>query len=992
MSEVQSRPAAPRGRGSSRGGRGGYGSRGGARGGSRPAVNGTKADHTTHAPVEEEGEVGELKKQYSTKLATAKELFPDWTDEDLVYALQETNGDLEGTVERITDGSISQWGEVKKKTKDRSRSKVKDAGATTSADTAPVPTARGSRSGRGGADGARAARGRASERGRAHGRGGRTASLAATNGHRSSSTKDGAEAVLETSKASVPTDESPAWDQAVASEAAATTDGTPGDGWNATSTAPPQTTAAAAERPSTSVIPGGTTKSWASMFAKPAPVPVVRKTTGPLKTAKATADAKTTALPPSLSGSRAETEKLPTPLADDSDAVITPSTDALTETNLEQVLDASAPPVSATAASTVASSREPRAGVEGDTPFSTAAQTSSRPPTSGFAATAFKATGGPGRTSSFQRRVLDQQEAVVMPGNAAVDRAAVQFGSLGLNGAPDELDVDEEREEAETRAQPPQHSPVAHPRASLPPAPNHGVAAPHADAKDSEPAVRPAPGLPPVPSAPPAAAQHASPQQAAVGPPSMAAQTSQSSQQYGQFNRYAPPTMQPEAASSAPKPYDPFGQPSHQSQAQPNQYEAYLGQMPGQQGQPPPHQPSHPAATFSSAPNDYSSYYTADQQRGAYQNYYGSQYGQQAGQSQQEAGAGQARSGSGYGQSAADSLSQYATSQAQPPQSRYPTGSDTATSGPNDASTATPGLSVPPQGQSAQPQATAQQMQGQQSQGQASGHNNYPYGHPYFSSPYYTAYMNQFGYGQGYNAPYGGKGGMYGQPHQNYGMTSQSSYEHSSSPANVGGFAPSSQHGRDAGAGPSVGVGEYGRSGSAQTPQNPSHGTGSGAFGGVPDVFGRSGFHNQNVPLHQHQGHPPAGGEDSMKSFGEAKAGAGPSPLLHQAGRPGSATNNGSGSNVSGQAAPSGLAQTPSGNQSGFGGYPSHLNPHLHGNQGAQYSGLGGLGAHQGGAQNHQGSGYGQQYGSGYGGSYYGGSGRGGGAAGAGWGGNYGGH
>jgi hypothetical protein len=46
-----------------------------------------------------------LKKKYSGKLATVKELFPDWTDEDIVYALQETDGDLEGTVERITEGT-----------------------------------------------------------------------------------------------------------------------------------------------------------------------------------------------------------------------------------------------------------------------------------------------------------------------------------------------------------------------------------------------------------------------------------------------------------------------------------------------------------------------------------------------------------------------------------------------------------------------------------------------------------------------------------------------------------------------------------------------------------------------------------------------------------------------------------------------------------------------------------------------------------------------
>ncbi len=39
------------------------------------------------------------------KVSTIKELFPDWTEEDIVFALESTNGDLEGTVERITEGT-----------------------------------------------------------------------------------------------------------------------------------------------------------------------------------------------------------------------------------------------------------------------------------------------------------------------------------------------------------------------------------------------------------------------------------------------------------------------------------------------------------------------------------------------------------------------------------------------------------------------------------------------------------------------------------------------------------------------------------------------------------------------------------------------------------------------------------------------------------------------------------------------------------------------
>ena len=222
---------------------------------------------------------------------------------------------------------------------------------------------------------------------------------------------------------------------------------------------------------------------------------------------------------------------------------------------------------------------------------------------------------------------------------------------------------------------------------------------------------------------------------------------------------------------------------------------------------------------------------------------------------------------------------------------------------------------------------------------------------------------------------------MYGQPHQNYGMSSQSSYEHSTSPANVGGFAQSSQHDRDGVAGGAAAVGAYGRSGSTQAAPSQAHSSGSGAFAGVPDVFGRSGAQNQSMQFGQHQAHPHTGADEGVKSYGDgAKVTGGPSPLMP--GRPGSANNT-----------TSGQGQSQAQSQSGFAGYPTHLNQHLPGNQGGQYGGLAGVGSHQAGVQNHQGAGYGGQYGSQYG-SYYGNSGRGGNAGSTGgaggWGGNYG--
>jgi hypothetical protein len=59
-----------------------------------------------NAPIDDDSEVGQLKKKYGIKVHTIKEMFPEWTDEDVVFALEETDGDLEITVERITDGQM----------------------------------------------------------------------------------------------------------------------------------------------------------------------------------------------------------------------------------------------------------------------------------------------------------------------------------------------------------------------------------------------------------------------------------------------------------------------------------------------------------------------------------------------------------------------------------------------------------------------------------------------------------------------------------------------------------------------------------------------------------------------------------------------------------------------------------------------------------------------------------------------------------------------
>lgn len=916
MSEVQSRPA--RGRSSARGGRGGYGSRGPRK------TNGDGASSNIDTSAEQ-GELGELKKRYQSQLSTLKELFPDWTDADLVLAIEESDGDLQTTIEKISEGAVSQFAEVPKKAKDRSRSKAKEH-TTPSDGLSGARGARGDAPRRGG-DSVRGGRGRGTDRGRGGLRGGRGG---ATNGPRAAA-------------GSVPTSESSAWDTHPVAEEPKEN----GQGAEHASAVPE-----ALEKP-VAAVAAAAKKTWASMFSAPKPAPAVPKPAA--KTAPAH-DEPTPAPVETPAHEVAQepvshAEELPTPpIADEvvqeppiaiedtskltpdkiddgvpPELTLTPSKDQLTEENVEHLPDESHPPPTETAFSTVASSKDIGSAVA--TPLNGPTHAPiGRPAVGGYATTALKATSGaPHRSASFQRRLVEQQEAVVMPGNHAVDRAAVQFGSLGLGDASD-LDVDEDREEAETRTQPPQHSPVAQPRASLPPAPRQAPPQAEAQQQDSLPTPKQAPGLPPVPQQQPHSQQSPSNPLASQA---MQNQGSQSNQPYNQFGRYGQTGAQSEASAPPQKPYDPFGQQIPQS----NQYD-----YPGQQSQ----APSQPGA-FSSAPDNFASQYLTSEQRSQYQNYYGT-YGQQNVQSQQEAGSAQQRTGSGFGAGPNDSS--YARGQEQQQsQSRY---NDAQNSGNNTPNPALAGQ----QGASSQAQ-HMQQQHGQQ--GHAGG---YPYNHPYYGSPYYANYMNQFGgYGQG--GGYGSFGkGMYGQPHH-YGMSPQASFDqHSSSPANAGGFGASSQHERASGMG--GGFSDYGRS-AAGTSQNPSATASAGGFGGLPDTFSRPQAYNQSS-YGQQQGGQQGLSEDSLKPFGDSKSG-GPSPsaLGAQPGRPGSATQN-----TPGQGAQGGLPQHSQ--QQGFGGYPNHLG----GNN--QYGGLGGLG-HQNSAghqQQQQQSGYGNYGGfGGYGGGSY---------------------
>ncbi|SMY20998.1 unnamed protein product [Zymoseptoria tritici ST99CH_1A5] len=937
MSEADVRSPPSRGRSSARGGRGGFG-RGGPRGG-RNQANGTANDNATleEESLEEQGALGEMKKKYFVELGMLKDMFPTWTDTDLVFALEEADGDLPSCVDKITQGQVSQFAEVKK-SKDRARSKAKEDSTIAGATDKPGFAPRG-RGGRGGLDGTRGGRGRGVERGRGGQRGGR-------GGH---ATTNGTEAPGATS---IPTTESSAWDTPAAttevtndswddSNADVSKDAADPSqsGWGNVGTAD-TTPAAVEEEKKSSLIPEGVKKSWASMFAKPktAPAPAVPKQVStkqpepapaPLPAAPVEEPKEEPAPVPSVE----EPQDVPVsetpadrPATAETD-MLTPSQDPLTEANVEHLPDESNPPATQTVAST-AGSIDPR----NLTPLPQQAPIG-RPPLGGFATSANNRLAGAGgaRSASFQRRVLEQQEAVVMPGHNAVDRAAVQFGSMGLNGEPG-LDVDEEREEPETRHAP-QHSPPSQPRTSLPPVPRQASGA--QDLPEAVPTPKQAPGLPP------ASAQN----QQQIQDPSLAQnipQDQQMNQAYNQYGRYGQQGMQQEAQQQ--KQYDPFG---HQAQ---HSFDQYAGHQQQQQSQ-------SQFGGLSSAPSDYSQYYTADpqQSRNAYNQYYGSSYGQQQQQhdlrsqqqGQQDPTIGQQRSTSGFGAGQNDST---LAAQSQQQASRF---NEAPSSGHN---TPNPTMANPQQQHSMhQAQSHQQQPQGAYPPGASAA---FPYGHPYYNSPYQQAYANQFG---GYShAGYGGASGYptqqqqkqqgavgagamygapqgYGQQQSSYGQQQsayaqqQSSYDpqHSASPANTHAFAQNQQASMRSASGMGGsglgGLDDYGRQSAQPSSHQQSH------FGGMNDPFARtsSGFGTQGAYGQQQQG-----GDDSLKAFVDPSTAAksGPSP---QPGRPGSAANSAAGNVQAGSGLP-----PPQSQHSAFGGgYPGFPGQ-------SQYGGLGGLGSH----------------------------------------------
>ena len=92
-------------------------------------------------------EVRALRAKYPTQLAMLSELFPSWTDEDLLFVISESSGIVEVAVGRISEGHAEQFSSVKSKKTQRKEAAAAAAAATpsvSSSDAHPNTAASGS--------------------------------------------------------------------------------------------------------------------------------------------------------------------------------------------------------------------------------------------------------------------------------------------------------------------------------------------------------------------------------------------------------------------------------------------------------------------------------------------------------------------------------------------------------------------------------------------------------------------------------------------------------------------------------------------------------------------------------------------------------------------------------------------------------------------------------------------------------------------------------
>ncbi|KAG0207943.1 RNAPII degradation factor [Mortierella sp. GBA30] len=429
----------------------------------------------TQRRKDEPEDLRQLRQEHGGSLATLKELFADWTEEDLLYAIQDAGGDLELTILRISEGHATQWGEVKGKKKTPKAKTASEKQEFRSSN-----SQRGGFAGRGRGDSSRGGRGgatrgapRALNGGDRNGRPAKAETEVAAVSEKSLDETSGAEKTESSETAAVDStaDTASAWGAAPAWGASTTNDSSTSaeatDAWSTPATAtatatattndawgaPVTATSAAAPVPvrkvNTATIPAGSKMSWAKIVKpEPAPQPVIVPAPAPAPAAPSA--------PVNIPA--------PEPTAPEVEKVAEPVVEAVPEVAAtvveEKAPEAPAPEVT-----------EPVVEEKIEEPIAAPEPTAEPEPVQAAPASpkGVAPVGPPGLKpkAATQPRRLNQDAPVVMPGgSASLQSVGVKFGSFSLN---DDAETPEPEPETAQPTQPAQEQSAQQPSAPAQP-------------------------------------------------------------------------------------------------------------------------------------------------------------------------------------------------------------------------------------------------------------------------------------------------------------------------------------------------------------------------------------------------------------------------------------------------------------------------------------------------------------------------------------------
>ncbi|KAJ2723334.1 RNAPII degradation factor [Coemansia sp. Benny D115] len=335
--------------------------------------------------LEESAEFKNLRAKYSSSLKTLSEMFPDWTDADLLYALKEADGNLEITIGRIAEGHATQWDEVKSRKEKRQVAKQHEDSKPFEK-SAPVPRPA---SFRGGVRGGAARGGRGGHSNVASGRAGRPAPAPAKAPAASASSAD------------------------------------PAAGWDIDTTTNTKPLAGAWAAKAASSSENAKNKEQGAKQTSPEPAVSEKKPAESAPANKKSAPAVKESLLEASTPAEEESEANPSPdaaIAEQTKPEETVAT-VVVESVVEMVEVEKTPIEEPAEQAAVTQESEPAV----PEPAAEEAQTAAAASTSTSTSTAKK-------PASNSRR-LNQEAPVVMPtGNTPIERIGMQFGSLSIGG------------------------------------------------------------------------------------------------------------------------------------------------------------------------------------------------------------------------------------------------------------------------------------------------------------------------------------------------------------------------------------------------------------------------------------------------------------------------------------------------------------------------------------------------------------------------------